>query len=112
MTRDSDVVAEIRKRVDQVNVQGTMSFEVRVRDGSFTVDSPVVSGSRKKEAGTQHIPTVTNGGGFFKCYDAVRRLATTGTLRKETETKVIMDGVNLILEQGKMYLILGAPGRW
>ena len=110
VTRESDVVAEIRKRVDQANVQGTMSFEVRVRDGSYTVDSPVMSGSRKKEAGTQHIPTVTNGGGCFKCYDAVRRLMTTGTLRKETETKVIMDGVNLILEEGKMYLILGAPG--
>ena len=110
VTRESDVAAEIRRVVDVANVQRNMSFEVRVRGGSYTVESPVAGGSGKREAGTQHIPTVTNVGGFFRCYDAARRLARTGTLRKETETKVVMDGINLILEEGKMYLILGAPG--
>ena len=40
----------------------------------------------------------------------MKRLSTTGTLKQKTQKKVIMEGVNLKLEQGKMYLILGAPG--
>lgn len=41
---------------------------------------------------------------------SMKRLTTTGTLKQQTQKKVIMEGVNLKLEEGKMYLILGAPG--
>lgn len=84
------------------------SFEVRVKGGGYTVESPVAPAGKK--AGQQHIPTVTNSGGFYKCGQALRRLVTSGSMKQATETKVIMSDVNLVLEEGKMYLILGAPG--
>ena len=40
----------------------------------------------------------------------MRRMFTTGKAKPNVETKTIMEGINLVLEEGKMYLILGAPG--
>ena len=51
----------------------------------------------------------------------IETVATSGAMAKmakrisggkvKEETKVIMEGVNLYLEEGKMYLVLGAPGK-
>ena len=83
-------------------------FELRIKDGSYTVDAPVLPSGDKP--GQQHIETVANSGACYKLTQAMKRLKTTGKLKQETESKTIMEGINLVLEEGKMYLILGAPG--
>ena len=82
-------------------------FELRIKDGSYTVDAPVLPSGDK---GTQHIETVTNSGACYKLSQAMKRLTTTGKLKQETESKTILEGINLVLEERKMYLVLGAPG--
>ena len=77
---------------------------MRIKNGSYTVESAV--GPSVKGDGQQHIPTVTNTGALFKCGQTMRRLLTCSAKQKN-ETKIIMEGINLVLEEGKMYLILG-----
>ena len=98
---------EIREKLTSVKVKDK-SFELRIKNGSYTVNAPVLPSG--DAPGKQHIETVVNSGGGYKCVQAMKRLFTTGKLKQLTEEKVIMDGVNLALEEGKMYLILGAPG--
>jgi len=57
-----------------------------------------------------HIPTVTNTSTLSTLLSSIKRCVTTGTCRRPYETKVIMKDINLVFEEGKMYLILGAPG--
>ena len=75
-----------------------ISLEVRVKEGRYKVTVPV---SSKKG-----IETVTSSGTLVKLAQRVG-----GKKGAKEETKVIMDGVNLFLEEGKMYLILGAPDK-
>ena len=98
---------EIREKLTSVKVKDK-SFELRIKNGSYTVTAPVLPSD--DAPGKQHIATVANSGGGYKCVQAMKRLFTTGKIKQLTEEKVIMDGVNLALEEGKMYLILGAPG--
>ena len=108
---ETAVAREIRDKLEGLKHSEGTNFNVRVRDGSYTVTVPVKGGGNaKEEAGTQHITTVTNAGALYKFKEALQRLFASGSARRETERKIIMQGVNLVLEEGKMYLILGAPG--
>ena len=99
---ETDIAKEIRETIGRVKRKDA-SFEVRIKNGSYTVKSPVMQTGKKP--GQQHIPTVTNSGAIYNCWQAMKRLLTSGKLKQESETKVIMDGVNLFLEEGKMYLV-------
>lgn len=92
--------------------------EVRVRDGSYTVTNNVeeadssydqVPGPKRAK---QKIRTVQTESPVYKLLTALRKLVTTGKCGSPThkETKVVMEGVNLALDPGKLYLVLGAPG--
>lgn len=95
---EADIIREIDQTVGAA-ANRTFPFEVRIRDGSYSVKSPVASSGEK--VGQQFIPTVTNSGILYRMAQSYKRT---------TETKSIMEGINLFLEGGKMYLILGAPG--
>lgn len=99
-----DISQEMHTKLKSMKML-TSSFEVRITNGSYTVTMDKNSGGNKKKG--QHIPTVTTP--IFKGFQAIKRMVT-GCHRQQTETKTIMDGINLVLEEGKMYLILGAPG--
>jgi len=134
------------------------SFECRIVDGSYVVETPVLDGddddegegeeeffdneenqqqqqdevetmsndnnkkTRRRSSVQQqqqqhqlqrqksHIPTVTNTSTLSTLLSSIKRCVTTGTCRRPYETKVIMKDINLVFEEGKMYLILGAPG--
>ena len=107
LRNETSITKEIRSKMEQFKVSGH-SFEVRIKNGSYVVESEVLPAG--SGAGQQHIPTVSNSGGFYKLSQALKRLTATGSMKPKTETKTIMEGVNLLLEEGKMYLILGAPG--
>jgi ABC-type multidrug transport system fused ATPase/permease subunit len=105
--REDTITKEIRTKMEQFKISG-QSFEVRIKNGSYVVESEVAPSGNA--AGKQHIPTVSNAGGFYRLSQSLKRLVSTGSMKATTETKTIMEGVNLVLEEGKMYLILGAPG--
>jgi len=104
---ETAIAKEIREMLDKGKGL-EKKFELRIKDGSYTVDAPKLPSGDKP--GEQHIETVTNSGACYKLTQAMKRLTTTGKMKQETESKTIMEGVNLVLEEGKMYLILGAPG--
>ena len=92
--------------------------DVRVKDGSYTVtnyiedlghDYDKIDGPRRAK---QKIATVQTESPVYKLFKALKKFVTTGKWGSPTrkETKVVMEGVNLVLQPGKLYLILGAPG--
>ena len=95
------------------------NIDVRVTNGSYTVTNYLEESSKNyKSVGEgprrakQKIATVRSESPFFKLFLAIKRLVTTGKCGSPMtkETKVVIDGINLVMEPGKMYLILGAPG--
>jgi hypothetical protein len=93
------------------------AIDVRVKNGSYTVTQTVedIDDSRPEgqpRRAKQKIRTVQTESPLFKLLNGIFRLLTTGRCGDAThkETKVIMEGVNLALDPGKLYLVLGAPG--
>ena len=56
------------------------------------------------------IETVATSGAMVKLANKVGDMFKGKSKGPKEETKIIMEGVNLYLEEGKMYLVLGAPG--
>ena len=122
---EKEIAAELNEKFGE-SWFDNMSFECRVKDGSYCVDIPsyfeeeppdledveLQEQYRKRRRSSlqqNHIPTVTNTGGAYKPLSALKRFLTTGSCQQPYETKVIMKDINLVFEEGKMYLILGAP---
>ena len=102
-SQENDIIREIRQMIEK-GPAGKLPFQVRVMNGSYTVELPMVPPSEmKKKGGKQSIPTVANSGPFYK-------LLHHGCRKQETVSKVIMEGIDLCLEGGKTYLVLGGPG--
>ena len=158
---EREITEEFTERFGQFSEFYTeqLSFECRIVDGSYVVETPVLDGdddddddegeeeffdneeknqqqqkqdvenmndnnkkTRRRSSIQQqqqqhqlqrqksHIPTVTNTSTLSTLLSSIKRCVTTGTCRRPYETKVIMKDINLVFEEGKMYLILGAPG--
>jgi ABC-type glutathione transport system ATPase component len=103
---ESELIRDLRSKLERLR-RHDAPFEVRIKDGSFKVKTPVEPSGK---AGRQHIATVANAGCVYRLRQAARRLLATGSCKQGVEEKHIMEGVNLVLEGGKMYLVLGAPG--
>lgn len=102
---EKEITAELREKSKYLGLSYDENcFECRITDGSYSVEIPVL------REGDKSIPTVTNGGPGSNLITSMKRLISTGSCQRPTETKVIMKDVNLVFEEGKMYLILGAPG--
>ncbi len=97
-SQENEITREIRQMVGSA---GKLPFEVRVMDGSYTVELPAVPPGEKK-GGKRSIPTVSNSVPFYK-------MLHHGCRKRETVTKVVMEGIDLCLEGGKTYLVLGGP---
>ncbi len=106
-THEQELIAEFKEKFGD-NWWDEVSFECRVMDGSYSVEIPMYNNDGDGE-GT-HIPTVTNAGTGYKLISTLKQFHSTGSCQQPYETKVIMKDVNLVFEEGKMYLILGAPG--
>jgi hypothetical protein len=103
---DVELIRELRTKYEILKRQN-VSFEVRIKDGSYHVEVPMAQ--EGKGGGVQHIATVTNAGVVPRMMTAVQNSRKTGSF-KTYETKTIVEGINLVLDAGKMYLVLGGPG--
>lgn len=103
---DVELMRELRSKYEILKRQN-VSFEVRIKDGSYKVEVPIAPEGGK--GGVQHISTVTNAGVVPRMMTAVQNSRKTGSF-KSYETKTIVEGINLVLDAGKVYLVLGGPG--
>lgn len=103
---DVELIRELRSKYEILKRQN-VSFEVRIKDGSYKVEVPIAQEGGK--GGVQHIATVTNAGVVPRMMTHVQNSRKTGSF-KSHETKTIVEGINLVLDAGKMYLVLGGPG--
>ena len=99
-------------------------YDVRITDGSYVVTNAVTedkddgfvdeegAGGKKAEENKPHIDTMASSNRMLQLSKRLARGCKTGDFSSGTkmEETIIMEGVNLRLESGKMYLVLGAPG--
>lgn len=99
----SETARRVREKIDELE-RSDISLEVRVKGGGYAVTVPAASSEKG-------IETVASTGALMGLARRLGSMLTcNGSGGAKQETKVIMDGVNLFLEEGKMYLVLGAPG--
>lgn len=89
---------------------------LHIKDGSFKVtdyydeslDNDTIAGEKKSK---QNIATVYNSGPVYAISEKLKRIKRTGKLCNQfsSNERLVMQGVNLYLEPGKIYLVLGAP---
>jgi len=124
------LAAEFQEVMDKLRSK-LNHFDLRIRDGSYTVTNWVEESQGNKATvggaasgpgeeaesvppqprlAKQETKTVVSASIIGRCIVSIVRLWKHGTLRKKREKKVIMEGVNLYFETGKMYLVLGGPG--
>jgi ABC-type multidrug transport system fused ATPase/permease subunit len=114
---EGDLMKEVRKMYDETKFK-TPSYDLRVVDGKYTVTnysydySTEVDGD--EEARHKHTKpvydTVATASFAANWIRKCRYFIKTGKSAKRTTEKVLLDGVNLKFDSGKLYLVLGAPG--
>lgn len=115
-----------RAKVMREKLKLTSGFiDVRIKNGKYTATNYYDDDIQLMKRGTeddgmldhsnhrakQKIETVRTSSPLYKLYQTLLKcIVNKGDIRKRKEEAVLMEGVNLVLEQGKMYLVLGAPG--
>lgn len=113
---ESDVVKEIAGYSRKLQLQHP-HLDLRVVDGKYEVtnyfdddDEPDEEEDGPRRA-KQKIPTVRSESPLYKFFRMIRRcIKNRGDISLRRQDTIIMEGVNLVFEPGKMYLVLGAPG--
>jgi ABC-type glutathione transport system ATPase component len=119
---ESDLYREIR--INWENLKATPpKYECRVVDGSYTVtnhfenDDFLRSRAEKPEdeevgptRAKQRIETVMTASPIYMFFRRLYIGVTTKGHAMVSDTRDITSGINLNLQSGKMYLVLGAPG--
>lgn len=125
---DIKLVGEIKQVFQELKMERA-NIEARVVDGSYTVtnyfeDEGVVvnsdnnTGDEEEGGGAQKkrkpkVDTVYNVSAVSRILNTIKKVVRTGScksVKKRSETKAILEGVNLRFQPGKQYLVLGAPG--
>ena len=82
--------------------------ELRVKDASYTVTNYIqaydLSDAEKNKV---HYDTVASSSFVAKFLRRIKFFVKKGEWRQKADTRVLLDGVNLKFESGKMYLVLG-----
>ena len=103
----SAFVRHLRSYVADGDVVSIPSLEIRVKNFSF--DVPM---GQSEAEGKTKIPTVFNYSPIYWCKKGCEKLCrrrnVESALRKK-QVKSVLSNVNLSLEAGKMYLIIGPP---
>jgi ABC-type multidrug transport system fused ATPase/permease subunit len=125
--KDGDLMKEIRTVYEKLwGSNNQRKYECRIVGGSYSVtntfeedvDMPSMHMNHgdavEEEAGppraTQRIETVATASPINKVFGRAFKSVYTKGHAMRTETKVIVDDLNVRLEAGKMYLVLGLPG--
>jgi hypothetical protein len=101
---DDELIKKIQESIGRFNRKRT-EFQVRVTDGSYTVVN-----YESERSNNQEVANVVSASLCYRLYDSIASCLVSGGKRKTKVETPIMEGVNLCLESGKMYLVLGAPG--
>lgn len=117
--QENELVAQIRTMNQQLKSE-IPHLDLRVKDGKFVVinyfDEDPAKQATAKDPNTpqrakQNIQTFRTESSCYKLLHFFKRcVQNKGSISKYSQEKVIMDGVNLYFEPGKMYLVLGGPG--
>jgi len=102
---EHDITKEVRRVMDEINTQ-YHHYELRVKDGRYKMNQTI---QPQKEGGGSHIPTVVNNN-QKTIFHKMKQFLETGNSAPKMKEKVIMSDINLRLQSGKMYLVLGLPG--
>lgn len=113
----------LSKQAEMFNGQGAVIEDCRRLKEAMKIENPfvrlkIVNGSYRITQTVQKakhkINTVGNKNLFYKLGKKVYKLATSVKSdhipQEDKVEKVILDGINLSFESGKMYLVLGTPG--
>jgi len=132
---EDPLIKEVRETYEALKF-GRRKYDLRITNGSYKVINKVKEdynlnnvdmvaegedgfdeegGTKKKppkKENKPHIDTVTSSNRIIQLVRKIIFGCRTGEMsfKEREEEMVIMDGMNLCLESGKMYLILGAPG--
>lgn len=83
-------------------------YDLRVKDASYTVTNHVEAYEMSDaEKNKQHYDTVASSSFVAKFIRKCKHFVKKGKWRKQSETRVLLDGANLQFKSGKMYLVLG-----
>ncbi|KAG7350244.1 ABC-2 type transporter-domain containing protein [Nitzschia inconspicua] len=105
---DSPLIREFHELVQRLQMK-TPDLSLRIKDGYFKVIEHHDKSETKKD-GKQRIETVYNGAPIQSLWKKLYRIATC-TTKSATQTieRYPIKNVNLFFQQGKTYLVLGAP---
>lgn len=104
----SPLVVQALELMEKLQVKRP-DLSLRIKDGYFKFTEQIDESQAKKDAG-QRIETVYGGGQLQSLCQFLRRLATCEMKEGlKTIEHYPMKNVNLYFEQGKTYLVLGAP---
>lgn len=116
---ESDLIKQVAETNRKLQAK-LPHLDLRVMDGKYEVtnyfdddddDEPVEEEDGRPRRAKQKIPTVRSESPLYKFYRMIRRgIKNRGNISLRRQDTVIMEGVNLVFEPGKMYLVLGAPG--
>jgi hypothetical protein len=110
---DKSLVSEVREIQEKLKAV-FHPINVNVKNGSYTVNNyysddimPFKKDTTVLGRAKQKIHTVQTESPIFKLFQCILKcFVNKGDIRSRKEEKVIMEGIDLALESGKMYLIL------
>ena len=103
----SAFVSRLRSYIADEDAVEIPSLEIRVKDFSFNV--PI---GQKEAEGKIQIPTVFNNSPIYWCKKQVEKLTKRRKIKtaiRKKQFRPVLSNINLSLEAGKMYLIIGPP---
>lgn len=104
---NSDLMKEVLKVYSDIKIS-PFQFELRVKNASYAVTNYIQAYQMSDaEKNKQHYDTVASSSFVAKFMRKVKHFAKKREWRKKIDTRVLLDGVNLKFESGKMYLVLG-----
>jgi flagellar biosynthesis GTPase FlhF len=117
--RDSAKLIEINKLIEPYCVASGQSLhaqkfplEVRLQKVTYTVADETSAAAQGSSP--QQIQTVFNTSVFYSAYTWLRRLVrcqeTTSNKTVQVPRKSVLEDINLVIQPGKHYLLLGPPG--
>jgi ABC-type uncharacterized transport system fused permease/ATPase subunit len=107
MISDSPLVNEALELFEKLQLKRP-DRSLRIKDGYFKFVERIDESEAKEDA-KQRIETVYNGAPVQSLWQKLRRVATCNKGGLKTVEHYPMKNINLYFEQGKTYLVLGAP---
>ena len=104
---DSPLVQQARELREKLHVK-TADLSLRIKDGYFKY-TELIDESQAKKDPIKRIETVYNGAPIQGVWQKLKRLIHCSVGGMKTIEHYPMKNINLFFEQGKTYLVLGAP---